>query len=131
MVQAFTPTVKSIAHRPMFLEEFLAWDEGSDRLYGLVEGMPIPIYDPTADHEDVADVICDLLKAYCLAQKLPYVPKRSKQDKINFRLCPGVRPRCHRLRRPRYFTPTWKPYFRTWKPGLKPIWTKTEFSGHR
>jgi Uma2 family endonuclease len=78
MVQAFTPTVEPIAPRPMSLEEFLAWDEGSDRLYELIEGMPMPIYDPTADHEDVADVICDLLKAHCLAQKLPYVPKRSK-----------------------------------------------------
>jgi Uma2 family endonuclease len=38
----------------------------------------MPIYDPTADHEDVVDVICDLLKAHCLAQGLPYVPKRSK-----------------------------------------------------
>jgi Uma2 family endonuclease len=78
MVQAFTPTVEPIAPRSMSLEEFLAWDEGSDRLYELIEGMPMPIYDPTADHEDVVDVICDLLKAHCLAQELPYVPKRSK-----------------------------------------------------
>ena len=78
MVQALTPTVEPIAPRPMSLEEFLAWDEGSDRLHELIEGMPMPIYDPTADHEDVADVICDLLKAHCLAQKLPYIAKRSK-----------------------------------------------------
>ena len=78
MVHAFSPTVEPIAPRPMSLAEFLAWDEGSDRLYELIEGMPMPIYDPTADHEDVADLICDLLKAHCLAQDLPYVPKRSK-----------------------------------------------------
>lgn len=78
MVQAFTPTIEPTSPRPMSLEEFLAWDEGSDRLYELIEGMPMPIYDPTADHEDVADVICDLLKVHCLAQKLPYVAKRSK-----------------------------------------------------
>jgi Uma2 family endonuclease len=78
MFQAFTPTVEPTAPRPMSLEEFLAWDEGRDRLYELIEGMPMPIYDPTADHEDIADAICDLLKAHCLAQKLPYVPKRSK-----------------------------------------------------
>ncbi|WP_199307017.1 hypothetical protein [Alkalinema sp. FACHB-956] len=62
----------------MSLEEFLAWDDRCDRLYELIEGMPLPIDDPTADHEDVADTICDLLKAHCLAQNLPYVPKRSK-----------------------------------------------------
>ncbi|MFM7450125.1 MAG: Uma2 family endonuclease [Leptolyngbyaceae cyanobacterium] len=78
MVQAFPPTVEPTAPRPMSLEEFLAWEEGSDRLYELIEGMPMPIYDPTADHEDVADGICDLLKAHCSTQKLPYVPKRSK-----------------------------------------------------
>jgi Uma2 family endonuclease len=62
----------------MSLEEFLVWDGGSDRLYELIEGVPMPICDPTADHEDVADMICDLLKAYCSSQQLPYVPKRSK-----------------------------------------------------
>jgi Uma2 family endonuclease len=78
VAQAFIPQLEPTAPKPMSLEEFLAWDEGRNRLYELIEGMPIPIYDPTADHEDVADMICDLLKAHCLAQNLPYVPKRSK-----------------------------------------------------
>ncbi len=78
MVQSFISPLGSTAPKPMSLEEFLAWDQGRDRLYELIEGMPMPIYDPTADHEDVADLICDLLKAHCLAQNLPYVPKRSK-----------------------------------------------------
>jgi hypothetical protein len=75
VAQAFIPQLEPTAPKPMSLEEFLAWDEGRDRLYELIEGMPTPIYDPTADHEDVADMICDLLKAHCLAQNLPYVPK--------------------------------------------------------
>jgi Uma2 family endonuclease len=78
VVQAFTPTVESTAPQSMSLEAFLAWDGATDRLYELIEGMPMPISDPTADHEDVADGICDLIKTYCLAQKLPYVAKRSK-----------------------------------------------------
>ncbi|MEB3292760.1 MAG: hypothetical protein VKJ24_06340 [Synechococcales bacterium] len=51
MVQAFIPPLEPTAPKPMSLEEFLAWDEGSDRLYELIEGMPMQIYDPTADHE--------------------------------------------------------------------------------
>lgn len=78
MVQAFILPLELTAPKSMSLEEFLAWDAGRDRLYELIEGMPVPIYDPTADHEDIADLICDLLKAHCLAQDLPYVPKRSK-----------------------------------------------------
>jgi Uma2 family endonuclease len=78
VIQAAIPNFETTVPQPMSLEEFLAWDADHDRLYELIEGIPMPIYDPTADHEDVADIICDLLKAHCFAQGLPYVPKRSK-----------------------------------------------------
>ena len=63
---------------PMSLQEFLAWEDGSDQRYELIEGEPVPISDPTANHEDVADSVCDQLKQHCLENKLPFVPKRSK-----------------------------------------------------
>lgn len=64
--------------KPMSLQEFLAWDSGDDRLYELIEGEPMPMSDPTANHEDVADNLCDLLKLHCLEKNLPFIPKRSK-----------------------------------------------------
>ncbi|NES17531.1 MAG: Uma2 family endonuclease [Symploca sp. SIO3E6] len=63
---------------PMSLQAFLAWDNGNGKLYELIEGEPVPMSDPTANHEDVADDICDQLKLHCQEQQLPFVPKRSK-----------------------------------------------------
>ncbi|MEM9904107.1 MAG: Uma2 family endonuclease [Cyanobacteria bacterium P01_D01_bin.44] len=63
---------------PMALETFLAWDDGTETLYELIEGEPMPMSDPTADHEDVADNLCDLIKRHCVDQGIPYIPKRSK-----------------------------------------------------
>ncbi|MEM6255683.1 MAG: Uma2 family endonuclease [Cyanobacteria bacterium P01_D01_bin.156] len=70
---------------PMSLQEFIAWDSGDDRLYELIEGEPMPISDPTANHEDVADNLCDRLRLHCLDQSLPFVPKRSKLISIGSR----------------------------------------------
>lgn len=63
---------------PLSLEEFLTWDSGTEQLYELIEGEPMPMSDPTADHEDVADNLCDLLKGHCLEYQLPFIAKRSK-----------------------------------------------------
>lgn len=63
----------------------MAWEDGSDRLYELIEGEPMPMSDPTADHEDVADGLCDRLKDHCLAHQLPYIPKRSKLISVGSR----------------------------------------------
>jgi Uma2 family endonuclease len=78
VVQALIPAFEPTAPKPMSLEDFLVWEAEHDRLYELIEGIPMPICDPTADHEDVADGICDLLRAWCVKQGLPYVVKRSK-----------------------------------------------------
>ena len=69
----------------MSLQDFLVWDSGDDRLYELLEGEPVPMSDPTANHEDVADHLCDLLRLHCLEKNLPFVPKRSKLISIGTR----------------------------------------------
>lgn len=69
--------------QPMTFQEFLVWDDGSDRNFELIDGIPMPLAEPNADHEDVADALCDLLKAYCVERNLPYVPKRLKQVRLN------------------------------------------------
>uniref|UniRef100_B8HMX4 Putative restriction endonuclease domain-containing protein n=1 Tax=Cyanothece sp. (strain PCC 7425 / ATCC 29141) TaxID=395961 RepID=B8HMX4_CYAP4 len=70
--------VPAIQH-PLTFAEFLAWDDGSGRDFELRDGFPMPIVDPNAKHEDVADELCELLSRHCKELKLPYVPKRQKQ----------------------------------------------------
>jgi Uma2 family endonuclease len=67
---------------PMTFEEFLAWDDGTGRDFELSDGIPMPINDPNAKHEDVADALCDILSDHCKQLNLPYVPKRSKQVRL-------------------------------------------------
>ncbi|WP_264326524.1 hypothetical protein [Romeriopsis navalis] len=45
---------------PMTFEKFLAWDDGKGRNFELRDGVPMPIVDPNAKHEDVADELCAL-----------------------------------------------------------------------
>lgn len=73
-----TPAIQ-IETQPMTFEAFLEWDDGSDRNFELIDGIPVPLAEPNADHEDVADELCDQLKQHCQKYDLPYVPKRSKQ----------------------------------------------------
>ena len=82
MAQAIDVTVSSSL---MSLQEFLTWDSDNDKLYELIEGKPVPMSDPTANHEDVADDICDQLKLHCQEKGLPFVPKRSKLIAISSR----------------------------------------------
>jgi Uma2 family endonuclease len=63
----------------MTFEEFLAWDDGTGRDFELRDGLPMPIVDPSAKHEDVADELCALILAHCRSGNLPYVAKRQKQ----------------------------------------------------
>jgi hypothetical protein len=64
---------------PMTFVAFLAWDDGTGRDCELRDGLPRPIVDPSAKHEDVADDLCDRLSRHCKADRLPYVAKRQKQ----------------------------------------------------
>lgn len=76
---------------PITFEEFLQWDDGSDRSFELIDGIPVPVDEPNANHEDVADDLCDLLKAHCSDRQLPYVPKRLKQ--VRLKTLPGEKER--------------------------------------
>jgi len=69
-------SVTPIETKPFTFEAFLAWDDGSDRSFELVDGIPVPLVEPNAAHEDVADELCDRLKQHCQESDLPYVPKR-------------------------------------------------------
>jgi Uma2 family endonuclease len=82
MAQAINITVSSAR---MSLQEFLAWDSDNDKLYELIEGKPVPMSDPTANHEDVADDICDQLKLHGQEKGLSLVAKRSKLIAISSR----------------------------------------------
>jgi Uma2 family endonuclease len=63
----------------MTFDEFLAWDDGTGRDFELRDGLPMPIVDPSAKHEDVADALCEMLSGHCKGLQLPYVAKRQKQ----------------------------------------------------
>lgn len=69
----------AVIQKPLTFEEFLAWDDGSGEDFELRDGFPMPIVDPTAKHEDVADELCERLSNCCKELSLPYVPKRQKQ----------------------------------------------------
>lgn len=72
-----------IAQKPLTFEEFLNWDNGSGRSFELVQGVAVPLSEPTAKHEDVVDGLCRLLVNHCQTLDLPYVPRQSKQFRLN------------------------------------------------
>jgi len=73
----------AIAPKSLTFEEFLNWDDGSGRSFELVQGIAMPLSEPTAKHEDVVDGLCRLLTNHCLDLELPYVPRQSKQVRLN------------------------------------------------
>jgi Uma2 family endonuclease len=73
----------AIAQTPLTFEEFLDWDDGSGRSFELVQGVAMPLSEPTARHEDVVDGLCRLLVDHCKKFDLPYVPRQGKQVRLN------------------------------------------------
>jgi Putative restriction endonuclease len=65
----------AIVKPTLTFEEFLNWDDGSGRSFELVNGVAMPLSEPTAKHEDVVDGLCRLLIDHCQTFKLPYVPR--------------------------------------------------------
>jgi Uma2 family endonuclease len=63
-------------------EEFLAWDDGSGRDFELMDGVPVPLPEPNANHEDLIQRLCAYLEAHCVAADLPYVSRQSKQVRL-------------------------------------------------
>lgn len=67
---------------PLTFEEFLSWDDGSGRSFELVDGTPMPLSEPNANHEDLIERLCTYLEAHCREQALPYVPRQAKQIRL-------------------------------------------------
>ncbi|MBD2168832.1 Uma2 family endonuclease [Calothrix membranacea FACHB-236] len=68
--------------QPLTFEEFLAWDDGSDREFELLDGIPVPLSEPNANHEDLIQRLCAYLENYCQENNLPYVSRQSKQVRL-------------------------------------------------
>jgi Uma2 family endonuclease len=68
--------------KPLTFEEFLAWDDGSGRDFELLDGVPVPLSEPNANHEDLIQRLCAYLEAHCLEGDLPYVCRQSKQVRL-------------------------------------------------
>ncbi len=45
----------AIANQILTFEDFLAWDDRSGRMFELIHGVPMPLSEPNAKHEDVVD----------------------------------------------------------------------------
>ncbi|MCC3507366.1 MULTISPECIES: Uma2 family endonuclease [unclassified Microcoleus] len=73
----------AIAQKTLSFEEFLNWDDKSGRSFELVNGVAMPLSEPTAKHEDVVDGLCRLLVDHCQSLNLPYIPRQSKQVRLN------------------------------------------------
>jgi Uma2 family endonuclease len=73
----------AIAQKTLSFEEFLNWDDDSGRSFELVNGVAMPLSEATAKHEDVLDGLCRLLVDHCQSLNLPYVPRQSKQVRLN------------------------------------------------
>ncbi|HIK45536.1 MAG TPA: Uma2 family endonuclease [Leptolyngbyaceae cyanobacterium M65_K2018_010] len=69
--------------QPLTFEEFLAWDDGSGRAFELRDGIPVPLSEPNANHEDLIQRLCAYLEAYCQDHNLPFVSRQSKQVRLN------------------------------------------------
>jgi Uma2 family endonuclease len=83
----FVPLPLDVTQLPVELpaltfEAFLDWDDGSDRSFELRNGVPVPLSEPTADHEDLSDALCSHLQDFCRLRALPYVVKRAKQVRL-------------------------------------------------
>jgi Uma2 family endonuclease len=68
--------------KPLTFEEFLAWDDGSGREFELIDGVPVPLSEPNANHEDLIERLCTYLEHHCQDNDLPYVSRQSKQVRL-------------------------------------------------
>jgi Uma2 family endonuclease len=68
--------------KPLTFEEFLSWDDGSGRDFELLDGVPVPLSEPNANHEDLIERLCAYLETHCLEANLPYISRQSKQVRL-------------------------------------------------
>jgi Uma2 family endonuclease len=70
---------ESFGTQPLTFAEFLTWEDGTGRSFELKDGLPVPLSEPNARHEDLVQRLCAYLDAHCLEKGCPYVPRQSKQ----------------------------------------------------
>jgi hypothetical protein len=73
--------------QPFTFTEFLTWDDGSGKAFELLDGIPMPLSEPNANHEDLIQRLCAYLETYCQDHDLPYVCRQSKQ--VRLKTAPG------------------------------------------
>jgi Uma2 family endonuclease len=72
----------AIVNKLLTFEAFLAWDDGTDRRFELVNGIAMPLSEPNAKHEDVVDGLCRLLGDHCQDLNIPYIVRQNKQVRL-------------------------------------------------
>ncbi len=77
--------------KPLTFEEFLAWDDRSGREFELLDGFPVPLSEPNANHEDLSERLCTYLENHSQENNLSYVSRQSKQ--IRLKTEPGEKER--------------------------------------
>lgn len=70
------------AIEPLTFIEFLVWHDGTGSSFELRDGLPMPISEPNAKHEDLVQRLCAYLEQHCVEQSVPYVPRQSKQVRL-------------------------------------------------
>jgi Uma2 family endonuclease len=68
--------------QPLTFAEFLAWDDASGREFELLDGFPVPLSEPNANHEDLIERLCAYLENHCRENDLPFVSRQSKQVRL-------------------------------------------------
>lgn len=82
-----TPLAPSLPRPPvpgdrLTFDNFLTWNDGTERSFELKDGIPMPLSEPNAKHEDVVDGLGRHLSDYCQAQSLPYILRQGKQIRL-------------------------------------------------
>jgi len=70
-------------------EEYLKYDDGTDTLYELVEGVLVPMADPIGRHESFTSCLCNTLECHFAEEELAFVARPQLSVKIDL---PGRRP---------------------------------------
>ena len=83
-----------VAPKPLSFEEFLTWNDNTGRDFELIDGFPLPVSDPNANHEDLAARLSAYIENLCITSDLPYIPRLSKQIRLKTAL--GERERSRR-----------------------------------
>ncbi len=72
----------AILNTTLTFEDFLAWDDGSGRSFELTNGVPMPLSEPNAKHEDIVDGLSRILSNHFQSLNLPYISRQGKQVRL-------------------------------------------------